>query len=162
MICSTVRIFLRHCQMLILLSTCPAPLQYNGAGQVDISITQFSHKISFSGKRTIKTQFGPKLFNFISHDLLQRFFLKHFSMMGDRQTKADKGNIGQFPQKSFFSAIGQFGHKLGQNYATLWHKQLYLMICSLRILKCCSMMGFNIQTKVMSVSLPKKFPSRQE
>ena len=162
MICSTVRIFLRHCLIVILLSTYPAPLQRNGARQVDISISQFSHKTPFSGKRTIQARFGPNLFNFISHDLSQRFFLTYFSIMGHRQTKADKGNIGQFPQKSLFSAIGQFGHNLGQNYATMWCKQLYLMICSLRILKFRSMMGFNIQTKVMSVSLPKKFPSGQE
>ena len=152
--------------MLILLFIYPALLCYNRAGQINssisISITQFSHKISFSVKRTIKAQFGPKLFNFISHDLSQRFFLEHFNMMGHRQTKTDKGNKGQFYQKSFFRAIGQFGHNLGQNYAILWRKQLYPMICCLRILKCCSMMGFNIQTKVRSVSLPKKFPSRQE
>ena len=144
------------------MSTYPAPLQHNGTGQVDISISQSSHKISFSGKTTIKAQFGPKLFNFISRDLSQRFFFKHFSMMGHRQTKADKGNIDEFPQKSLFIAIGQYGHNFGQNYATLWHKQLYRMICCLRILKCYSMMRFNIQTNVMSVSLTKKFLTRQK
>ena len=34
-------------------------------------------------------------------------------------------------------------------------------MCSLGILKCRSMMRFNIYTKAMLVSLPKKFPSRQ-
>ena len=82
MICSIARIFLRHCLMLTLLSTYPAPLQHNVTRQIDISISQFSHKISFSGKRIIEAQFGPPLFNFISHDLSQRFFLKHLTMMG--------------------------------------------------------------------------------
>ena len=64
--------------------------------------------------------------------------------------------MGQFPQKSSFSAIGQ-----GQNYATVCLKQLCLIICFLRILKCSSVMRFNISSIVMFVSLPKKFlPSK--
>ena len=46
---------------------------------------------------------------------------------------------------------------MGQKYATLNPRQLYLMIHSLKILKC-SMMGYNSQTKVLLVNLPKKFP----
>ena len=75
MICSTVRIFFFD------------TLQHNEAGQVDSSINQFSQNIFFSGKKIIRTQFDPKLFNLISHDLSQRFFLKHFSRMRhNRQT----------------------------------------------------------------------------
>ena len=62
-----------------------------------------------------------------------------------------------FPQKSSFNTIMQFGPNMGQNYATLYPRQLYLMIHSLKILKC-SMMGYNSQTKVLLVNLTKNFP----
>ena len=60
-----------------------------------------------------------------------------------------------FPQKCSFNTIVQFGPNMGQNYATLCPRQLYLMILSLKILKCC-MMGYNSQTKFLLVSLPKR------
>ena len=62
-----------------------------------------------------------------------------------------------FHQKSSFNTTVQFGLNMGQNYITLCPRQLYLMIHSLKILKC-SMMGYNSQTKVLLVNLPKKFP----
>ena len=61
-----------------------------------------------------------------------------------------------FPRNYLLVQLGN----LGQNYAALRLKQLGLMTCSLRILKCSNMMGFNTSTKVMFVSLPKKFSSR--
>ena len=51
-------------------------------------------------------------------------------------------NIGQFPQKSCFSANRQFEPNLGQNYATLYRRQLSLMICSLGFLKCCCVIQY--------------------
>ena len=76
-------------------------------------------------------------------------------MIGDDRLK--KVVLVIFPQKSSFNTIMQFGPNMGQNYATLYPRQLYLMIHSLKILKC-SMMGYNSQTKVLLVNLPKKFP----
>ena len=76
-------------------------------------------------------------------------------MMGHDRLK--KVVLVIFPQKSSFNTIMQFGPNMGQNYATLYPRQLYLMIHSLKILKC-SMMGYNSQTKVLLVNLPKKFP----
>ena len=63
-----------------------------------------------------------------------------------------------FPQKSSFNTIVQFGPNIGQNYATLCTRQLYLMIHSPKILKC-SMMGVQ-QIKALLVNFPKKFPFR--
>ena len=54
----------------------------------------------------------------------------------------DNSNIGQFPQKSCFSANEQFEPNLGQNYATLYRRQLSLMICSLGFLKCCCVIQY--------------------
>ena len=62
-----------------------------------------------------------------------------------------------FPQKSSFNTIVQFKPNMGQDYGTLCPRQLYLMIHSLKILKC-SMMGYNSQTKVLLVNLTKNFP----
>ena len=85
MICSIVRMFFEK-------------FQHNSAGYVDRSISQFSQKISFSGKTTIRAQFGPKVFNLISHDLSQRFVLKLFSMMGhNRQTKITQVSFSRNP-----------------------------------------------------------------
>ena len=108
----------------------------------------------FSDKRTIWAQFTPKIFNLISHDLSQIFFI-HFSIMGHiMQIKLILVSFARNP------LLVQLGN-LGQNYATLCLKQLGLMIGSLRSFKYSFMMGFNIQTKVMFVSLPKKSPSTQ-
>ena len=41
-----------------------------------------------------------------------------------------------FPWKSFFNTIVQFGPNIDQSYATLRPRQLYLMIHSLKFLKC--------------------------
>ena len=87
--------------------------------------------------------------------ICHRVFLKHFGMMGRDRLK--KVVLVIFPQTSSFSTIVQFGPNMGQNYATLCPMQLYLMTHSLKILKC-SMMGYNSQTKVLLVNLPKKFP----
>ena len=51
----------------------------------------------------------------------------------------------------------RFGPNMGQNYATWYPRQLYLMIHSLKILKY-SMIAYNRETKVLWVNLPKKFP----
>ena len=84
------------------------------------------------------------------------FLKKHFGMIGHDRLK--KVVLVIFPQKSSFNTILQFGSNMGKNYATLCPRQLlYLMIHSLKILKC-SMMGDNSQTKVLLVNLPKKFP----
>ena len=53
-----------------------------------------------------------------------------------------------FLQRSSFSTIEQFISNLGQNYGTLCPMQLFLMIHSLKILKC-SRMGYSSYTKVM-------------
>ena len=127
-------------------------LQHNGVQMVENSIvSQFSKKIPFSSKRRIWTQFSLILDLMICH----RDFLKHFGMMGHDRLK--KVVLVFFPQKSFFNTIVQLGPNMGQNYATLCPRQLYLMIHSLKILKC-SMMGYYSQTKVLLVNLPKKFP----
>ena len=76
-----------------------------------------------------------------------RFFLKDFSIMAHNMWYVDHLKL-------------QLGN-LGQNYATLCLKQLGLKICSPKILKFSSMMGFNIQSNVMFVSLPKSSPSTQ-
>ena len=91
MICSTVRIFFNT-------------LYHNEAGQVDSSINQFSQNIFFSGKNRIRTQFGPKLFNLISHDLSQRFFLKHFSRM--RHNRQTMVTLLSFPRNSVLVQLG--------------------------------------------------------
>ena len=65
-------------------------------------------------------------------------FLKHFAMMGHDRLK--KVVLVIFPWKSSFNTIVQFGQNMGQSYATLCPRQLYIMIHSLKILKC-SMMG---------------------
>ena len=87
--------------------------------------------------------------------ICHKVFLKHFGMIGHNRVK--KVVLVIFPQKSSFNTIVQFGPNMGQNYATLCPIQLNLMIHSLKILKC-SMMGYNSQTKVLLVNLPKKLP----
>ena len=62
-----------------------------------------------------------------------------------------------FPYKFSFQTIVQFGPNMVQNCATLSPRQLYLMIPSLKTLKC-SIMGYNSYTKVLLVKLRKKFP----
>ena len=57
-----------------------------------------------------------------------------------------------FPEKSSFNTTMQFGPHMSQNYATLYPRQLYLIIPSLKILKC-SVMSYNSQTKVLLVYL---------
>ena len=94
-ICSNIRMFLRHCGIM-------EQNRYT-------CFSQSSEKIPFSDKRTIWTQFTPKLLNLISHDL-SSIFLKHFLHYGTQYV--DKDNIGQFRQKPSFSAIGKFGPKL--------------------------------------------------
>ena len=110
MICSTVRIFF-YTQ------------QHNEAGQLDSSINQFSQNISFSGKRAIRAQFCPSVAQNYS-TLYLMICLKDFfeAFLHDETQQVDNSNIGQFPQKSYFSAIGQFEPIFGQNYATLYHK----------------------------------------
>ena len=61
-----------------------------------------------------------------------------------------------FPQKSSFNKIVQFRPNMGQNYESFCPRQLYIMIHSLKIFKC-SMMGYNSQTKLLLVTLPKTF-----
>ena len=68
-----------------------------------------------------------------------------------------KVTLVSFRQKSSSSAIGQFKPILGQNYASLCLRQFCLRICSVRILKCYSMMRYSSQTKAMFANLPKKF-----
>ena len=85
--------------------------------------------------------------------ICHRVFFKYFGMMG--YDKLKKVVLVIFPQKSFFNTIVQFGPNMGQNYATLRPRQLYLMIHSLKIFKC-SMMRYNSQTKVLLVNLPKE------
>ena len=104
---------------------------------------------------SLLTRIGPELFNLISHDLSQRFSLKHFCMM--EHSRQAIVTLVSFHRKPVTVQMGN----LIPVWATLYRKQLCLMICSLRILKCGCMMGFNIQTKVMLASLPKKFPSNQ-
>ena len=89
--------------------------------------------------------------------ICHRVFLKHFGMMGHDRLKNLVFII--FPQKSFFDTIVQFGPNMDQNYTTLCSRKLYLIIHSLKILKC-SMMGYNSQMKVSLVNLPKKFAFR--
>ena len=108
------------------------------------SISQFSQKILFPCKRTIWAQFAPKLFNLIYH--LSQIFWKHFSMIG--HNRLTKVVLVSFLQRSSFSTIEQFISNLGQNYGTLCPMQLFLMIHSLKILKC-SRMGYSSYTKVM-------------
>ena len=80
-----------------------------------VVLVNFPKKILFSIKRRNWVQFGPKLFNVISHDLSQSFF-KHFDMMGLDRLK--KVVLAIFPLKSSFNTIVQFGPNMGQNYAT--------------------------------------------
>ena len=47
---------------------------------------------------------------------------------------------------------------LGQNYATLYLRQLWLMICFLRILKCSGVMGFNINDQSNVCQFTQKIP----
>ena len=91
-ICSNIRIFLGHCGI----------MEQNR----QTCISQFSQKIPFSDKRTIWAQFTPKLFNLMSHDLPQIFF----NILASWDTICRERQ--HFPQKSSFSAIGQFGRKL--------------------------------------------------
>ena len=86
--------------------------------------------------------------------ICHRVFLKHFGMVAHDRLK--KVVLVIFPQKSSFNTIVQFGPNMAQNYATICPRQLYLMIHSLKIMKC-SMMGYNSQTNVLLVNLPKKF-----
>ena len=133
-------------------------LQRNEEEQVDSSINQFSKNFSFSGKRTITAQFGPNSAQNYSA-LCLRFFLKHFSRMRhNKQTIVTSVSFLRTP------VLVQLG-----NLSPIWVKVMQpyiasncLMICSLRFLKCCDMMGCNIQAKIMLVILPNKFPSRQE
>ena len=60
-------------------------------------------------------------------------FLKHFGMMGHDRLK--KVVLVIFSQKFSFNAIMQFGPNMDQNYATLYPRQLYLMIHSLKIVR---------------------------
>ena len=83
MICHTLRIFFEA-------------LQHNGAQQVDnISISQFPPKFLFSAQRTIWAKFGQKLYNLLSHNLLELFF-SFETFQHDRAQQIDKGNLGQF------------------------------------------------------------------
>ena len=100
-------------------------LQHNETGYVDSSINQFSQNISFSGKRAIRIKFCPTLaqnYSILYLMIYHRDFFETFQH--DQTQKVDNNNIGQFPQKSCFSAIGQSEPILGQNYATLYRKQL--------------------------------------
>ena len=106
----------------------------------------------------IKGQFGPNLpqnYSTLYLMICHRFCLKHFSIM--RHNIQIKVTLVSFPRNSLLVQLGN----LGQNYATLCLRQLGLMKCSLRSLKNSVMMRFNIQTKVMFFSLPKKSPSTQ-
>ena len=119
-----------------------------------VVLVNFPKKSHFQAKE----EFGPSsvqnyliLYLMICH----RVFLKHFGMM--RHDRLKKVVLVIFPQKSSFNTIVQFEPNMGQNYVTLCPTQLYLMIHSLKALKC-SMMGYNSQTKVLLVNLPKKLP----
>ena len=129
-------------------------LQHNE--QNIVVLVSFPKKSLFQAKE----EFGPNTVqNYLILYLVicQRafLFLKHFGMMGHDRLKKVVSVI--FPQKSYFNTIMQFGLNTGQNYATLYPRQLELMIYSLKLLKC-SMMGYISQTKVLLVNLPKKFP----
>ena len=101
-------------------------LQHNGTEQVDSSISQFSRKISSSSKMTIRAQFGPELFNLVSHDLSLRYFLKHFSMMGhNRQTKVILVSLHRNPLSVQLGNLGSIWAKtmqpsLASNYVSLY------------------------------------------
>ena len=142
MICSTVRIFF-YTQ------------QHNEAGQLDSSINQFSQNISFSGKRAIRAQFCPSVAQNYSTLYLMiclKIFLKHFCMMRhSRQTIVTLVSFLRNPILVQLGNLSPFSAKIMQPYIT----SNCLMICSLGFLKCCHMMGFNIQTEVMLVSLSK-------
>ena len=137
--------FLRHCSI----------VGHNS--QKIVVLVNFPKKSPFQAKE----ESGPNsVQNYLILYLMicQRVFLKkHFGMIGHDRLK--KVVLVIFPQKSSFSTIVQFRPNMGQNYATLCPRQLYLMIHSLKILKC-SMMGYNSQTKVLLVNLPKKFSFR--
>ena len=100
-------------------------LQHNETGHVDSGINQFSQNISFSFKRTIRTKLCPNLaqnYSILYLMICHRDFFETFQH--DQTQKVNNNNVSQFPQKSCFSAIGQFEPLLGQNYATLYRKQL--------------------------------------
>ena len=138
--------FLRHCSI----------VRHNS--QKIVVLVNFPNKSPFQAKE----ESGPNsvqnyliLYLMICHRV---FLKKHFGMIGHDRLK--KVVLVIFPQKSSFNTILQFGPNMGKNYATLCPRQLlYLMIHSLKILKC-NMMGDNSQTKVLLVNLPKKFPFR--
>ena len=105
-----------------------------------VVLVNFPKKHPFQAKE----ESGPNLVqNYLILYLMicHRVFFKQFGMMGHVRLKTVVLVI--FPYKSSFNAIVQFGLKMGENYATLWH--LYLMIHSLKILKC-SMMGTKDQS----------------
>ena len=135
-------------------------LQHKEAGQVDSSINHFSQNISFSGKRTIRAQFCPNLVQNYSTLYLMICHRDIFeTLQHDKAHQIDNSNIGQFAQKSCFSAIGQFEPIFGQNYATIYRKQLSHDMLS-KIFEM-SYDGIQYLDQVMLVSLPTKFLSRQ-
>ena len=136
-------------------------LQHNEIGHVDSGINQFSQNISFSFKRTIRTKLCPNLaqnYSILYLMICHRDFFETFQH--DQTQKVNNNNVSQFPRNPALVQLGNlspFWAKIMQPYIA----SNCLMICSLRFLKFCHMMGFNIQTKAMLVSLPQKFPSRQ-
>ena len=140
-ICSNVRFFffLIHCGKM-------------GQNRQTLVLVNFLKKFLFQ----IKGKFGsnlPQNYSTLYLMICHRFFLKHFSIT--EQNMQIKVTLASCPRNPLLVQLGN----LGQNYATLCLKQLGLMICFLRSLKYSIMMGFNIQNKVMFLSLPKKSPS---
>ena len=106
-------------------------------------------KISFSSKRTIRAQFGQISFNLKSHELPQRFSLKHFNMM--RHNRQPNVTLVSFPQKSSFSRIRQFELNLAHKY-----RALYLTNCCRNFYKHFSMVGCISQIFLILVNVCQK------
>ena len=91
--------------------------------------------------------------------ICRRYFLE--TLQDDEAQQIDKGNIGHFyPEILFQYNCGiwdQFGPKICNlmSQAIMFHDLL-----SKKLILKCSMMGYHSQTKVILVSLPKRFPFR--
>ena len=104
--------------------------QYNG--QKIVVFANFPKKSPFQEKE----EFGPNSvqnYSILYLMICHRVFLKHFGMM--RHDRLKKVVLIIFPEKSSFNKILQCGPNMGQKYATLCPKQLYLMIHSLKLFK---------------------------